>query len=62
MRRAYWMSAAAAVVLGIIGFGSFWLMSSPGTSSIKTVSAEDYLIESALAEPAGSAEAVLYEY
>lgn len=61
MRRAYWMSAAAAVVLGIIGFGSFWLMS-PGTSSIKTVSAEDYLIESALAEPAGSAEAVLYEY
>lgn len=61
MRRAYWMSAAAAVVLGIIGFGSFWLMS-PGTSSIKTVSAEDYLIESALTEPAGSAEAVLYEY
>lgn len=61
MRRAYWMSAAAAVVLGIIGFGSFWLMS-PSTSSIKTVSAEDYLIESALTEPSGSAEAVLYEY
>lgn len=61
LRRAYWMSAAAAVVIGIIGFGSFWLMS-PSTSAIQTVSAEDYLIESALAEPAGSAEAVLYEY
>ncbi|HEY9787669.1 MAG TPA: zf-HC2 domain-containing protein [Candidatus Obscuribacterales bacterium] len=62
MRRAYWMSAAAAVVIGVIGFGGLLLVSPGGDQAVKTVSAEDYLIESALTEPSGVAEAVLYEY
>lgn len=60
-RKAYWLTAAAAVILGLVGVGGLWLASS-SESSIRTVSAEDYLIESSLSEPAGTAEAVLYEY
>lgn len=60
MRRAYWMTAAAAVILGLVGVGGLFLMSS-SDSQVRTVSAEDYLIDSAFSEPSGTAEAVLYE-
>jgi len=59
-RRYYVGAAVAAVFVLVFGLGAFWL-NTPGQSNIRQVSAESYLIESSLIEPANRAEAVVYE-
>lgn len=59
-RRYYAFAAVAAVFVLVFGLGAFWL-NSPEQSSIRQVSAEGYLIDSSLLQPADKAEAVVYE-
>jgi len=55
-----YLVGAAAVVVGVVGSLTFFL-STPNSSGIRPVSAEAYLLESAMMEPADSAETVVYE-
>jgi predicted anti-sigma-YlaC factor YlaD len=59
-RRYYLGAAVAAVLVLVFGLGGFWL-NNPGQSNITPVSAESYLIDTSLLEPADRAEAVVYE-
>ncbi len=59
-RRLYVLSAVAAVFVLVFGLGAFWL-NSPEQSNVRQVSAEGYLIDSSLLQPADKAEAVVYE-
>lgn len=59
-RRVYALAAVAAVFVLVFGLGAFWL-NSPEQSNIRQVSAEGYLIDSSLLQPADKAEAVVYE-
>ncbi|MFA6212138.1 MAG: anti-sigma factor [Candidatus Obscuribacterales bacterium] len=59
-RRIYALAAVAAVFVLVFGLGAFWL-NSPEQSNVRQVSAEGYLIDSSLLQPADKAEAVVYE-
>jgi hypothetical protein len=59
-RRVYALAAVAAVFVLVFGLGAFWL-NSPEQSNVRQVSAEGYLIDSSLLQPADKAEAVVYE-
>jgi len=59
-RRLYALAAVAAVFVLVFGLGAFWL-NSPEQSNVRQVSAEGYLIDSSLLQPADKAEAVVYE-
>lgn len=59
-RRYYWGAAAAAACVAVFGMGALWL-TAPSESSIKRVSAEQYLIDSSLLDPADKAETIIYE-
>lgn len=52
--------AVAAVAVGLAGTLAF-LLNTPSVKPIQMVSAEAYLLESAMAEPGDSAESVVYE-
>lgn len=58
-RRYYIGAACAAGVVAIFGVAAMWL--SGGESNVRPVSAEQYLIDSSLLEPADRAETVIYE-
>lgn len=58
-RRFYIGAACAAVVVAIFGVAGMWLTGSEST--VRPVSAEQYLIDSSLLEPADRAETVIYE-
>ncbi len=60
-RRYYVGAAVAACFVMVFGLGAVWLNSPEQASNIRTVSAEEYLINSSLLEPADKAEAVVYE-
>jgi predicted anti-sigma-YlaC factor YlaD len=60
-RRYYVGAAVAASFAMVFGLGAVWLNSPDQPSSIRPVSAEAYLINSSLLEPADKAEAVVYE-
>lgn len=55
-----YLVGVAAVILGIAGSLAFFVNTKPDTG-LRPVSAEAYLLESALLEPPDSAEAVVYE-
>lgn len=55
-----YLVGAAAVLVGLIGSVALLLLG-PTESTIRPVSAEAYLLDSALSEPADSAETVVYE-
>jgi predicted anti-sigma-YlaC factor YlaD len=55
-----YLTAAAAVMIAIVGSLTFFFIS-PQPAPAETVSSERYLIESALMEPTDNAEAVVYE-
>ena len=59
-RRYYLGAAVAAVFVMVFGLGAFWL-NSPEQSNVRQVSAEAYLIDSSLLQPADKAEAIVYE-
>jgi anti-sigma factor RsiW len=59
-RRYYVGAAVAAVFVMVFGLGAFWL-NSPEQSNVRQVSAEAYLIDSSLLQPADKAEAIVYE-
>lgn len=59
-RRQILVAAVAAVMLGVVGSAGIFMMS-PKPAQANTMSAEAYLIESALMEPADVAEAAVYE-
>jgi hypothetical protein len=60
-RRYYIGAAVAASFAMVFGLGAVWLNSPEQSSTIRPVSAEAYLINSSLLEPADKAEAVVYE-
>jgi len=60
-KRYYIGAAVAASFAMVFGLGAVWLNSPEQTSAIRPVSAEAYLINSSLLEPADKAEAVVYE-
>jgi len=60
-KRYYIGAAVAASFAMVFGLGAVWLNSPEQASSIRPVSAEAYLINSSLLEPADKAEAVVYE-
>jgi predicted anti-sigma-YlaC factor YlaD len=60
-RRYYIGAAVAASFAMVFGLGAVWLNSPEQGSTIRPVSAEEYLINSSLLEPADKAEAVIYE-
>jgi len=55
-----YLVGAAAVVVGVLGSLAFFLFG-PVQPNVRPVSAEAYLLESALTEPGESAEEVVYE-
>lgn len=55
-----YLVGAAAVLVGVIGSVAFLFMG-PTESTIRPVSAEAYLLDSALSEPVDSVETVVYE-
>lgn len=59
-KKYYVLAASAAAFVLFFGLGAVWL-NSPGESSVKRVSAEEYLINSSLLEPADKAEANIYD-
>lgn len=59
-RKYYVGAAVAAVFVMVFGLGAFWL-NSPEQSNVRQVSAEAYLIDSSLLQPADKAEAIVYE-
>ncbi len=59
-RRVYIGAACAAGFVALFGLTALWLHS-PGDSSLRRVSAEEYLIDSTLLEPADKAETIIYE-
>ncbi|MBS2006488.1 MAG: zf-HC2 domain-containing protein [Cyanobacteria bacterium SZAS TMP-1] len=60
-RRYYIGAAVAASFAMIFGLGALWLNSPEQSTTVRPVSAEAYLINSSLLDPADKAEAVLYE-
>jgi len=60
-KRYYVGAAVAASFAMVFGLGAVWLNSPEQASTIRPVSAEAYLINSSLLEPADKAEAVVYE-
>lgn len=60
LSQRLYLVGAAAVVMGIVGSLAFFLNVKPD-AGVRPVSAEAYLLESALMEPPDSAEAVVYE-
>ncbi len=60
LSQRLYLVGAAAVVVGIVGSLAFFLNVRPD-AGVRPVSAEAYLLESALMEPPDSAEAVDYE-
>lgn len=62
IRPVHLYAASAVVVAGLLAaFTLFFGMNSGPTVSVRPVTAESYLIESALGEPADMAEAMVYE-
>jgi anti-sigma factor RsiW len=59
-RKPLALFAAACVAVGLAGAFTF-VVNTPSGKKIEPVSAEAYLLESAMMEPADSAEAVVYE-
>lgn len=59
-RKRLALAAVAAVAIGLTGALTF-VVSTPNNKALQPVSAEAYLLESAMMEPADSAEAVVYE-
>jgi len=60
-RRYYIGAAVAASFAMIFGLGALWLNTPEQSTTVRPVSAEAYLINSSLLDPADKAEAVLYE-
>ncbi len=61
LNHRLYLVGAAAVMLGLCGSLVFLFTVPTNTTGIQPVSAEAYLLDSALKEPADSAEAVVYE-
>ncbi len=59
-RKYLVLLTAAAVAVGLVGTLTF-VTNTVGNQAVRPVSAESYLLESAMAEPADIAEAVVYE-
>ena len=60
-RRYYIGAAVAASFAMIFGLGALWLNTPEQSTTVRPVSAEAYLINSSLLDPADKSEAVLYE-
>ncbi len=60
--QRFYLASACAVLLAVIGLLTYLLNQPLRNAQVSPVSAEAYLLESALMEPGSTVEAVVYEY